>query len=120
MTSYVLRETSNLVIKTHSLCRQSWTFIAAVDVPDLVPAILSDDISQRSRVLRSYVQLIGDLLATRVNGHPRRNERHSEGGAVRLDSVKSVGHVSRVERENTSRHHLTNYTIRYQADLSGS
>ena len=84
------------------------TFVTAVDVPDLIPAFLDDDVSQGSRVLRSYVQLVSNLLPTRVDGHAGRHERHPERGAVRLDRVECVGHVSRVERKDTARHHLTN------------
>ena len=91
------------------------TFVAAVDVPDLVPAVLDDDVSQCARVLRSHVQLIGDLLATGVHRHAGRHEWHAERGAIRLDRVESVGHVRSVERVYTFRHHLADYTHTYSA-----
>jgi len=83
------------------------TFVAAVEIPDLVPAVFDDDVSQSSRVLWPHVQLVGDLLAAGVDRHAGRHERHPESGAVRLDRVERVGHVSGVERKDASRHHLT-------------
>lgn len=82
------------------------TFVTAVDVPDLRPAVFDNNISQSSRVLRSDVELVGDLLTTGVHRHARRDERHAERGAVRLDRVERVGHVSGVECVYTARHHL--------------
>jgi len=82
------------------------TFVAAVDVPDLIPGVVDDDIAQCSRVLRPHVQLVGDLLTTGVDRHAGRHERHPERSAVRLDRVERVGHVSRVERVDAARHHL--------------
>jgi len=84
------------------------TFVAVVDVPDLVPFVVNDDVSQRSRVLRPQVELVGDLLTASVDRHAGRDERHSERGAVRLDRVERVGHMSRVERKDAADHHLTN------------
>jgi len=89
------------------------TFVAVVDVPDLGPAVLDDDVSQSAGVLRPHVQLVGDLLSAGVHRHPGRDERHPERGAVRLDGVECARHVSGVEREDSALHYLAYCNQRY-------
>ena len=87
------------------------TFVFAVEVPDFLPVVVSDEVEQRPRVEGPQVEFVARLLTRAVGRHARRHEGHPERRAVRLDRVQRARRVRAKQRKDSSRRHqLANCT----------
>ena len=85
-----------------------YTFVWIVEIPDVFPVIVFDDVNDCFGVVRPQVEFIAELLSSGFRGDVSRHERHPKGGAVGLERVYRGHRVSGEESEDTIGHQLTN------------